>query len=627
MLDKNPVITYNGPMFIKEVKKKNKGYEKEYSYHRLMESYRTPRGPRQRTILDLGKLTIPKDQWKILSDRIEDILTGQKNIFPSTPFIECLARHYAGIIIQKRMKCAVHIEDAREEAPEYETVDIATTSNSTSRTIGAEYIGVSFLKKLGLDRLFRKLGFTDSQVNVAILSIVGRLAFPASERMTRKWAQKISAVDELLGTDFTHLSNNALYRISDQILENKEKIEEYLREKEKGLFGLRNNIILYDLTNTYIEGKAESNRKARRGRSKDKRHDCPLLTLGLVIDEDGFPKTSRILKGNIGEPETLMEMIRSLSEKKERVDDGKKKNTTVVIDAGIASEDNLALLKGSGYDYVCVARNKPVDISEIETDDLLTIRESQQGGNKVEVKLIKKDGEHILYCKSFLKEKKEQAMKHSFQKRFEEGLTNIEASVHKKRGIKKYDKVLERIGRLIEKYSSIARFYSIEVDHKDGIATSVEWKLEKKVEVEHRFSGSYFLRTSRTELTEAEIWRLYITLNNVEDAFRSLKTDLNMRPIHHQKSDRSDAHLFITVLAYHLLNSIRYELCRKGIRIRWHLIREFMRTHTRVTTAFNTPDGGRLYIRQCVEAEPFHREIYDALGLRSCPLKKNQVKL
>ncbi len=610
-------------MFIKEIKKKNKGYDKIFISHRLMESYRTAYGPRQRRIIDLGKLDIEKEQYKVLADRIEDILAKQSSCIPVDEHIEFLANHYACLIEKKAIAASVSLPSGYE--PDYETVDINSVSNSRSRTISAEYVGLSMLKELGLDALLNSLGLSRDQINLSILSIVGRLVSPRSEKGTREWAQWISSLDELLGTDFSHLSNNALYRISDVLLGHKKEIEEHLRGRERDLFSLKENIILYDLTNTYFEGQSKRNKKARHGRSKDKRNDRPLITLGLIIDEMGFPKGSKIFKGNVSEPDTLIEMIEALQGEKvkEAGAEQSKKGITIVLDAGIAKEENLTLLKKEGYDYICVARNKPVKISEMNMDELLTIKATKD--NKVEAQLIKGTGENILYCKSFLKAKKEEAMKNSFKKRFEEGMKTIQASLTKKGGVKKYDKVLERVGRLKERYSSIGQYYRIEVKEKDGRATAINWNFEKEKEAEDRFSGSYFLRTSLTDLTEKEIWSLYIMLTNVEDAFRSLKDELELRPVNHQKERRTDGHLFITTLAYHLLISIQTRLHRHGIYMRWWRIREFLSTQVRITTSMTNKEGKNIYIRNTSEAEWFHKAIYNALGLSYSPLPSKRV--
>jgi len=293
-----------------------------------------------------------------------------------------------------------------------------------------------------------------------------------------------------------------------------------------------------------------------------------------------------------------------------------------VIDAGIASQDNLTLLKKEGYDYICVARSRPIDPSKITEDALLTIKTGKN--NKVEAQLIKQDGENILYCKSHMRGEKERAMRTLFQDRFEKGLKRIEAALSKRGCTKRYEKVLERIGRLKEKYLLIAQYYKIEVTQKDGIATRI---LEKEDKANQRFSGTYFLRTSRTDLDEARIWSLYVMLTNVEDAFRYLKSDLNLRPVWHQKEYRVDAHIFNTLLAYHLLICIQTQLKRSDITMRWSQIRDLLNTHVRVTTGMTNKEGKRIYIRKCSDPESFHEAVYNALRLKHYPTGEKRVKM
>ncbi|MFH1006415.1 MAG: IS1634 family transposase [Candidatus Latescibacterota bacterium] len=584
--------------------------------------------------MNLGKLDLPRTQWKLLADRIEEKVVGRISFLSVDKDIENLATHYAQLLIQKRITLGKDQGNRKQEAA-YETIDINSVSNSKIRTLGAEYIGYATFKELGLESFFEQLGMSKKQLAVASLSLVGKLVYPASERRTRAWAQHISGLDELLETDFTHLSNNALYRSSDLLLSYKNQIERHLKLKERDLFSLKGNIILYDLTNTYFEGRPQGNKKAKWARSKEKRNDCPLVTLGLALDEIGFPQASEVFEGNIYEGDSLLKMLALLQgEEMEAADKvaskegrsrAKKKNITVVMDAGIAQEANLTLLKTEGYDYLCVARNKPFDASELGPDSFVTIK--QDKANKVEATLVKEKAESVLYCKSFLKAKKEQAIKTKMQQRFEEGIEKIVCSLTKKRGTKNYGKVLERIGRLKEKYASIAQYYKVAVKEKEGVAVAVEAQFVKKSAAEQRFSGSYFLRTSRTDLNEQAIWSLYVMLTNVEDAFRYLKDELGLRPIHHQKETRCDGHLFVTVLAYHLLISIQTKLRKHGIHMRWSAVRDFLSSHVRVTTGMTTKEDKRIYVRNSSDPEPFHKTIYNALGLSHLPLEAKRIKI
>ena len=615
-------------MFIKEIKKHNKHYEKEFISHRLVESYRSEKGPRHRTIVNLGQLRIPKEQWKALADTIEAKLSGQQSLYPIEDTIETLADHYAQLIIKNRLVQAVNESDSsaseNEQEPCYETVDLNSIENSKCRTLGAEYVGISIFRELGLHTYLNKLNFTEHQVQLAQLSVVGRLVHPASELNTAEWARHLSAMDEVIGTDFSHLSHNALYRISDALIQHKEQLENYLAQKEKDLFDLEEKIILYDLTNTHFEGSAKTNSKAKRGRAKNKRTDCPLLTLGMVIDEQGFPKASRILPGNVSESGTLKEFLNALRGEPTEQNPKPGKGITVVMDAGIATEDNITLLKELGYDYIVVARNQPVEFSELHPDQLITIK--QDNHNKVEVELIDQDGERVLFCKSKLKTAKEQSMKQHFQEHFEQDIKKLALGLHKKNCMKNYDKVMQKIGQLKQKYSRIAAYYQIDVKRQGENAVELTWKQIHQQRAEERFSGCYFLRTSRMDFDEKQIWSTYTMLTNLEDAFRSLKSELGLRPIRHHKEERSDAHLFIGVLAYHLLNTIQTKLTKNDIHIQWWRVRQFLSTHVRITTSMTTREGKRIHIRKSTKPELFHRHIYHALGFVPFPLKAVQYE-
>ena len=597
-------------MFIRTVQKRNRASSKLYECQQFVESIRTEKGVRQKLLLSLGRLAISKDNWPSLTKRIKAIIQGQKSFFKEKPELETLAQKFAGQLIEKH---AIEIE-----ANNFETVDIQSIQNHRVRHVGGEYLGVTFFKKLQLQKCFKACGFSQRQLEIAMLLIIGRLVQPGSERHLHRWAQHLSGLDELIKTDFNHLSLNSLYKVTDLIYEHKTEIEAHLRARENDLFSLDETIILYDLTNTYFEGRAASNAKARFGRSKEKRSDCKLLTLGLVIDSKGFPKTSRVFTGNQSEAETLLDMVKTLH----GADPTEKQKPTVVIDAGIATDENLKKLK-EHYHYIAVSRKK---IAIPDSDDYIVLKETQQG--KVEAKRIRGNDEIFLYCKSTLKQQKEKSMQSRFEQTFEEQLSYLAKSIHKKGCTKRYDKVLERVGRLKEKYKQIARFYQIHVEEKNGMACRITWDYMKELS-DQRFSGTYFLRTDRLDLSEKDIWSIYIMLTQLEDSFRTLKSELLLRPVFHQKEDRSDAHIFITLLAYHLLHSIRSSLKQKGIRLSWRQIRDRMSTHCRLTIRIKTRAGHTLFIRKCSEPEDFHKTIYDALALDGIPCKttKHIIKI
>jgi transposase len=447
--------------------------------------------------------------------------------------------------------------------------------------------------------------------------IAGRMIVPGSERATHQWLSNRSGLDELMGVDLSSVSLDSVYKASDILLNNQDAVEEHLRQTEWQLFALDEKIILYDLTNTFIEGTGKYNPKARYGgKSKEKRSDCPLVTLGLVLDVQGFPKKSRIYEGNVSEPKTLEAMIDGLS-----IDDrgeGSLFKPTIILDAGIATEDNIEWLKGEAYRYIVVSRKKktaiPADVSMVAVK-----QDDRDQSVLVEAGVCKnKDADELeLYCHSVEKEKKEEGIKNKFQQRFELELMKVRNALDLKNGTKRYDKVVERIGRLKERYRSVGRGYKIAVekDRETGKAKDIKWS-RKETE---KTSGVYCLRTNRQDLDVQQIWDIYTMLTDIEDAFRCMKSELGLRPIHHQKELRCDGHIFITVIAYHIMHTIRYKLRQKGVRFCWTTIRRQLSTQVRTTTTMKREDNKVIRIRKSSKAEPEHEVIYDTLNLSHRP--------
>jgi transposase len=605
-------------MFIRVVRKQNRGSAQAYYYHQLIESVRTPRGPRQRILLNLGTLDVPPGEWKALANRIEALYLGQPALTPLTPRLEALARHYADLLRRQEFSRAAAAEPA---AAQWERVDLDSLRTGEARTLGGEAVALKAFQDLGFPKILADLGLSPIQVQQAALLIIGRLLHPASERQTAVWAKELSALGELLGADFRRLSHNALYRLADLLTARRHEIETRLAQNAQALFALGEKIILYDLTNTYLTGRAHENSLGQRGHSKEKRQDRPLLTLALVLDGDGFPKASRVFPGNVSEPGTLAEMLRTLHQEVSRPDELLQLTPTVVLDAGIASAANLAAIQEAGWHYVAVSRSRP---REVPAEGLTVIREND--ATTIRVKRLAQDGEVILYCHSTARGRKEAAMRTRMQQRFEEKLQNLAAGLAKPRGCRNYEKVLGRLGRLRERYPSIAQFYHIQVQHQDGQVQKITWEIQDQEKIQNKFSGSYYLRSNRHDLSDQELWSLYIMLNQVEEAFRALKSELGLRPVFHRVDRRLEGHLFITVLAYHLLAAIQRRLRQHGLSHRWQTVRIRLATQLRVTISLTNDRGERLYLRQTTDPEPFHLEVYRALGLAPKPLKTKQFK-
>jgi len=603
-------------MFIRKVHHRNKKNRQEYYTHKLVDSIRTQRGPRQRVILNLGvNFDLPKEQWKDLANCIEDIITGQKSLIDYSKQIRKLARGYAKRIIREQ---ASVITEGEHVTPDYATIDVNSIVNEEARTVGAEYIVYETIKELAIDQQMRKLGFNKHQLAASLGVIAGRMVVPGSERSTHYWLQNISGLDELMGVDFSNLSLDRVYKVSDRLLKHKDALEEHLCRREGQLFALEEKIILYDLTNTFFEGTGKYNPKARYGKAKDKRSDCLLVTLGLVLDMHGFPKKSRIFEGNVSEPKTLEMMIRGLSGGD--ISEDSLLKPTIVLDAGIASEDNIQWLKDKHYHYIVVSRKKK---KEIPPDlPMVTVKEDDKTKTViVQAGLVKnqENKELELYCHSIDKEKKEESIKNKFQQRFEDELLKARNSLYLRNGTKRYHKVVERIGRLKEKYKLVSHGYkiSIEKDTETDKAKNIAWSRKK----EEKTTGTYCLRTNREDLNEHQIWDIYTMLTDIEDAFRCMKSELGLRPVYHQKEVRCDGHIFITLIAYHLMHTIRFKLRQKGVHFCWTTIRKQLSTQVRITTTMKRQDGKIIRIRKSSKAEPSHQEIYDALNLNHQPGK------
>jgi hypothetical protein len=619
LLDKGNLGLYTGRMFIRETIKSQKG--KKYVQHQLVESVRTPNGPRQKLLLNLGFLDLPRDKWKELANTIESELHGQLSLFSTNPEIEKLASHYARVIIRERLnKKSEKIEKDPDKAePSYETVDINSVSTSDSRSIGVEHVVTSSMQEYDLDKVLKKLKFSDNQLDYTRMLIAGRLAHPGSERETVRWINENSAICELLQTD-VKVYDNALHRTSCLLMENHEEIEQNLSVTAREIFDLKETVILYNLTNTYFEGSKRNSRIAKPGRSKERRNDRPLVTLALTVDADGFPKQSRILDGNVSEPGTLEEILNELT----KVKDNFCVEKTIAIDAGIASEENIELIKQKQLKYVAVARKEsyPEDFWTGCTQKNLKLYDKK---TRLKVKLVKKDGEAWLHCHSELKEAKEKAILEKKLEKFEQELKNIRDGLKKKGTRKKYEYIVERIGRIKERYG-VGSLYDIEIQQVEGQVTKIEFRKNPRGNVKEKQVGNYILRTNRLDLTEEEISKVHRSLTTVEDSFRSMKSHLGLRPIHHKRDDTTTAHIFITVIAYHILAGILKKLHHNGINYNWNTIRNILSSHVRVTTTFKTEDESTINVRNSTTPTIRQQVIYDALKIKKQPLKKIKIR-
>ena len=613
-------------MYIRKTKIKNSKQGEAYYTYRIVESIREGKKVKQKTLLNLGKhFDIEACHWSALSSRIEQLLqteiNGQADLFDLQleldEALEKAAQRYCTLIIQKQsqpVNSSKNSQKLKKISPHYESIDINEIKALTPRSIGVESIAFHAMKQLKLDKKLTELGFNGQDKAAALGNIIGRMVAPGSERATLQWLRSQSALGELLEHDYETTSLTRFYSVGDQLLASQTVLEDYLYAHEKNLFSLNSTIILYDLTNTYFEGTCSANAKATFGRSKEKRSDCRLVTMGVVLSGEGFPVNSRIFNGNASEPKTLKEMIEGLKREPEQ-------SPVIILDAGIASQDNIDWLIENNFQYIVVSRER---YKENPKESLDAVYIKDEPGNKIIAKRVtdEENKEVLLYCHSEKREKKDAAIRSRFHQRFEDALLKLHQGLSKKGCTKRYEKIMESIGRIKQKNTRVAQDYEIKVsiDEDNKNATAITFKRLENSHKKDNLSGVYCLRSNTIDWTEEELWHTYVMLTDLEATFRSMKTELGLRPVYHQKEDRVTAHLFITLLAYHLVHTIRYQLKKKGITLSWDSIRQQLSTQQRLTVSMTTIEQKAIYIRTTSKAETMQKKLFDALKISTDPI-------
>jgi transposase len=598
-------------MFIRRTNTHNRKTGEAYFTHRLVEAVREGKSVKQRTLLNLGvHFDLPQADWPALASRIDELRHGQASLLAVSAAVEILAQRYAAQLIARQgHEASTGDGTAPEAADRFHDVDLSTLDLVRPRSVGVEHAALTALGELNFVEKLTELGFNKPQIAASVGNVIGRLAAPASELATFDWLQHRTALGELLGFDYEGMGLQQLYRSADNLLKHREALETHMFGAAQSLFGFEETITLYDLTNTYFEGVASGIEKAKRGRSKEKRSDCPLVTLGLVLDVSGFPKRSRVFAGNVGEASTLETILTQL---------GAVAGTTVVMDAGIATEANLVWLTQNSYRYVVVSRKRVRTFDPDQATEVLTA-----GNVPIQVQRVQTPGssEIELYCYSPTRAEKDQAIDTKKAEAFETALQKLADGLTKARTTKDPDKIRERIGRAKEKYARAAQHYTIElaVDEASKTVTAINWSKAPKPNSALANPGVYCLRTTLTEPDDTTLWRIYSMLTNLEAVFRALKSDLGLRPVYHQIERRVEGHLFISVLAYYVVQTIRLHLKAKGINDSWETIRNTLASQVRITTTLQRRDGRTVHVRKASRPEPRQQEFYAALNLPANP--------
>jgi transposase len=618
-------------MYIRRTHTNNSATGERYFTFRMIENRRINGNPRQLTLLNLGKhFAVAQELWPALCVRIDELIRHQAALFPIDlpSSVELEAQRIAAQLLARQAvttpeptEASVDSKGCEEEpqaqlqtaskAPvaDIQGVDVDSLELIRPRSVGVEQLALWAMQQLDFTGLLIELGFNGVQRSAAIGSIIARMAAPSSELATHQWLGTQSALGELLDVDYEAMSLNSLYRASDVLWKHHTVIEQRLFAKVSTIFELSVTVTLYDLTNTYFEGEVPGNPKALHGRSKEKRSDCPLVTLGLVLDGSGFVRSSQTFAGNVAEAGTLALMLKGLDA---------PPGALVVMDAGIATEENICWLSAHRYRYLVVSRERSRQFDAEQAVELTTA-----SGNSVQCQTVRSDdGQEVrLYCHSDARAEKEHAMAQRFSTRFETALTKIAEGLQRPKTEKRIDRLWERIGRLKAKHHGIGQHYQIECqpDESGEKAIGLTWVRQPVEGTLLTHPGVYCLRSNETDWDAEKLWRTYSMLTDLEAVFRSLKSELGLRPIYHHKEERVDGHLFITVLAYQFVQVIRRHLHDQTIALSWRSIRLTMSRQCRVTASFRRAEGGATHIRKATRAEPEQLIIYNALAINPAP--------
>lgn len=604
-------------MYFKASGRTNPSTKKYDSYYRLVESYRNETGRIcHRTILNVGFLDdeLTPEQLNLIARTLSDMYQCKQSIFPQNdPLIsKWVAELWGKIVGGKRL-------DLTAYDPNNRMVNADTLNHSNVREMGAEWMCYNTWQQLDLDKVLIDNGFNEHEIQLAQTQVISRAVNPASELATTRWIHENSAVMELTGYDPEKMNKDRLYKSALKLSSVKEKLEHHLSQKTNELFDIQDKIMLYDLTNTYFEGEKRNSALAKYGRSKEKRSDCKLVVLALVVNIFGFIKHSSIHEGNFSDSKDIEKVIASLD-----YVTGINK-PVVVLDAGIATKENLAIIRDKGYHYLCVSRTKLKNYV-FDPSRLVVYLETKSKKEVVLKKIL--NPEYTDYCleiTSEMKANKEQGMKTQFETRYEDELNKIRASLTKKGGVKLADKVNQRIGRAKQKYPSAQGRYDIQLsyDEKNKTVTELVWtRIEKKDKDATDNLGKYFVRTSMDMKDEVVVWNVYNTIREIEGTFRTLKTDLDLRPIYHKKDESTIAHLNLGLLAYWLVNTIRRQLKRSGINNSWTEIVRIGNTQKVITTTGYNKAGKEIVVRKCSEPEIKLKALQLALKMKHRPFTK-----
>ena len=562
--------------------------------------------PRAKTILNLGMdFSVPKKDWDHVCRQVTARLTKQSTILDHDDPYKDVVKDIVKELLEKGF-------DITKPMDERITVTPYKIRFKDVRSVGGERVALQALEHLGFDAFLKSKGMSLRYRKIAAMLVVGRMLKPSSERKLHDWIEKESSISELLHMETDKPCLSSLYRVGEALYGYNKELMDNLFGKAKDFFGFKPMVALYDLTNTYYTGSSKDSELLARGKSKEKRKDCPLVSLAMTIDGSGFPLRAKIYPGNISEPKTLGDAVASLGGLK----------PLVVMDAGLSTKDNLALLKDRGLGWITVVRGHKESVPDRVPDATI---ETQSGSLLKAWELEEKDGDRRIQVYSPGRKLKEDAILEKFRKDYEGALLDLEAGLSKPRCLKHYDRVLKRVGKLEERYKLVSGQYQVKVKKKRGsnLASAISFSRLALYDKHTTGAGTKILRTSQKAWSIEQVVRQYHQLNDIEQTFRSLKSNLGLRPIFHQKDIRIEAHIFISILAYYAVHLIRTQLKKEGIHSDWNTLKDVLNTWKRGSVRlYQNKDIQHTY-RMDEDIEGVPCEIASILKL---PLEDNFIK-
>jgi len=598
----------------------------------LLESYRNPQGqPRHRVVISLGDAPLAQEDWKAVAAAVAGPLYGQPPLVPAK--LSAKAQQYVDSITRRVLRegrwLPLRPAVSDPQAERLDGVLVAQVTHSQSAVLGPVFLAKHAWDALRLPAALSALGFNPTQQALAAAAVINRLVEPLSEHALADWLGG-TALPDLLGERILKGDSNRFYYVSDTLLRQQVELEAHLRGQQARHFPYPRTILLYDPTNTHFEGNARGNAKAKRGKNKQGRSDCPQVVVGMVYDEHGFELAHRTFAGNQSDSASLVTMVQSLRQAAGYPESAEllpAAKVLVIVDAGVATAANLKLLAKAHFHYLVndTRRGRKKWQAQFAQEEQFQVLPGREDPTEVKVRAVDlPGGQRLVLCKSQGRREKELAIRSGAEKRFVAGLEKLHARLLKGQLIDGV-KAQRALGKLLERAARVQRFYRVELKDTASLRAGLSWQRQDEVSTEdEQLLGCYVLRTDRSQLGPETLWKLYVLLTQAEDGFAALKGDLGLRPNYHQLEGRVDAHIFITVLAYQLLRFITYTLEQKGDHRDWPTLRRVLQTHCYATVSLPTRNGTVVHVRRAGAPESCHQEIYEKFGInwKELPTKR-----